>query len=840
CVYYKWGHNCDNNCTANCFNHSCNSTTGICSDGCHGFSDPPYCTKGCHTGYYGRNCSFTCSSTCTMCDSLTGFCSTCIDGYLGNFCEQACGNHTYGQNCTYNCSSFCSVTMDTSKNRCNHVTGVCLYGCVSGYTTSMCSELISSDDPPAGAIVGPIIAVIVVAVLIFVAIILWRRRKAAKRNAAYNGAKSFSQLSNSSQTSDKPLFSNIDNGSQDTSTYTNIEIKLPEDTAIFVSDLPSYLHSHSAEFLKEQYQKIPSPKNVTLDIGLCEENKPKNRFKNVCPYDHSRVHLKINTAKHEGDYINASYIKGFNDEVTFIASQGPNSIVINDFIRMLWEQKVDKVVMLTNLIEEGKVKCDKYWPDETKVKFGDIKLRLISTKTFADYTIRQIEISKKEDASHMFTHFHFTSWPDQGVPSAPWSLVDLEQRVASTSTTNPIVVHCSAGVGRTGTFIGLYNIMRQAEHTGKVDFFKTLTKLREDRMLMIQTAEQYEFLHRAAHVAIVCMGKTISSSEFSDRIKILEDKIFIGQSQVDREFRAVCTAASNCTKEEQQLDDDNNIYQNAEKHERKNRFSGIIPKLVHKPYLARENADMGDYINAVFIPGFQQKDQHFLTQLPLPLTVIDLYRLIVQYKVSLMIVFELDKMDSDKTIGNYLPARYEEPLRCPPFVVHSSLSKQDQLYEEHILNVHSKNEKQDVSHLKCKFADLDAQKWFVLMKKIKSYNIQGNEKIIYMCRNGAEFSGFACTLSLLIDRMDFDSCLTVPLVVGAIKTVRPEVIPTLDQYRTLYHVLEKYVETSTVYTNVGDDFFRKSFSKVKKLTLPEDESENIYNNEDNLNVYSNF
>ncbi|KAH9494733.1 hypothetical protein Btru_017739, partial [Bulinus truncatus] len=361
CVYYKWGHNCDNNCTAKCFNHSCNSTTGICSDGCHGYSDPPNCTTGCHTGYYGRNCSSTCSSTCKgmLCDSLTGFCSTCIDGYLGNFCEQACGNHTYGQNCTYNCSSFCSVTMDTSKNRCNHVTGVCLYGCVSGYTTSMCSELISSDDPPAGAIVGPIIAVIVVAILIFVAIILWRRRKAAKRNAAYNGAKSFSQLSNSSQTSARSNTVACPDEMTESSHESEFidpvfEPKVNQNTVACPDEMTE--SSHESEFIDPVFEpkKIPSPKNVTLDIGLCEENKPKNRFKNVCPYDHSRVHLKINTAKHEGDYINASYIKGFNDEVTFIASQGPNSIVINDFIRMLWEQKVDKVVMLTNLIEEGK------------------------------------------------------------------------------------------------------------------------------------------------------------------------------------------------------------------------------------------------------------------------------------------------------------------------------------------------------------------------------------------------------------------------------------------------------------------------------------------------------
>ncbi|CAL1541407.1 unnamed protein product, partial [Lymnaea stagnalis] len=248
------------------------------------------------------------------------------------------------------------------------------------------------------------------------------------------------------------------------------------------------MYSHTNEFFTTQFKKVPAAKNATTEVGLSEHNKLKNRYKNICAYDHSRVHLEINTAKNEGDYINASYVEGYHTNEKFIASQGPTKHMINDFIRMLWEQRVDKVVMLTNLIEEGKRKSEQYWPDDGDVPFGEIHVRLISAHTFADYTIRNIELSKRNEATQIMTQFHFTSWPDQGVPTVPWGLVEFEQLVSAHPTTRPIAVHCSAGVGRTGTFIALHNVLREAEAMGHVDFFKTLTKLREARILMIQTA----------------------------------------------------------------------------------------------------------------------------------------------------------------------------------------------------------------------------------------------------------------------------------------------------------------------------------------------------------------
>ncbi|CAL1544883.1 unnamed protein product, partial [Lymnaea stagnalis] len=136
-------------------------------------------------------------------------------------------------------------------------------------------------------------------------------------------------------------------------------------------------------------------------------------------------------------------------------------------------------------------KCDPYWPDENEMTFGEIRVRLAAAQVFADYIIRRLQFYLDSHPMHPVTQFHFTSWPDKGVPENPWALVDFEQRVAATATKRPIVVHCSAGVGRTGTFIALRNVMREAEDTQQMDFFTTVAKLRQDRTMMIQTAVRF-------------------------------------------------------------------------------------------------------------------------------------------------------------------------------------------------------------------------------------------------------------------------------------------------------------------------------------------------------------
>uniref|UniRef100_A0A2C9KWW3 Protein-tyrosine-phosphatase n=1 Tax=Biomphalaria glabrata TaxID=6526 RepID=A0A2C9KWW3_BIOGL len=175
---------------------------------------------------------------------------------------------------------------------------------------------------------------------------------------------------------------------------------------------------------------------------------------------------------------------------------------------MLWEQKVEVVVMLTKLVEHARFRCEKYWSDSGETMFGAFQVSLVSAQSYTDYTIRTFKLQKNQERRHV-VQFQFTSWPDKGIPDSPWALVDFQRRVSALKTTSLPVVHCSAGVGRTGTYIALQNIVNQAMTTGHMDFFNTVVRLREDRTHMVQTAEQYVFLHQAAYVAI--LSQTASS-----------------------------------------------------------------------------------------------------------------------------------------------------------------------------------------------------------------------------------------------------------------------------------------------------------------------------------------
>lgn len=593
--------------------------------------------------------------------------------------------------------------------------------------------------------------------------------------------------------------------------YYNTATTRASSTSIAVDNLSNFMASHNKTFFQQQFSAIPVNTNATTVIGMSEENVHKNRYKNICTYEHSRVQLKTNKGKKHGNYINASHIQGYEGQQKFIASQGPTKVMLADFVRMLSEQDVEVVVMLTNLTEEGKKKCEQYWPEENEIKIGDIKIKLATTQVFADYTIRRLQLVQDRRPEKTLTQFHFTSWPDKDVPTTAWSLVDFEQRLSTISSNKPIVVHCSAGVGRTGTFIALHNIIREAMDTGSMDFFTAVQKLRNDRMCMVQTADQYEFLHRAALVAIICMGTSVTSHNISDRMKILENTKKQGKTQLELEFNSVCSICDDSTEHSDQLDKQpyRNFYVG---NKLKNRFQNILTKEDSRVILTDSSndndEDQEDYINAVFMPSFTKKNQQILTQLPLPTTVTDFWRMVIQYKVTFVVAFEVDLMATDSTIGRYFSMNKDDEISVPPFKIKTVKASSGILWNKQNLTVttdtHSQKE-HHVTQVTCKGipTDQNLEDILDLMKKVRISSPIGEGRTVLMCRNGADYSGLVCAMSLLLARMDNDHHLTVPLVVGAMKAVRPQVIPTVHQYKLLYQVLKLYSDSNNVYNNYG-------------------------------------
>ncbi|XP_013866300.1 tyrosine-protein phosphatase non-receptor type 2a [Austrofundulus limnaeus] len=241
------------------------------------------------------------------------------------------------------------------------------------------------------------------------------------------------------------------------------------------------------------------------EVAKLPVNRTLNRYRDVSPYDHSRVKLENS----ENDYINASLVSVTEAGRAYILSQGPLRNTCGHFWLMIWEQRSKAVIMLNRVIEKGSEKCAQYWPtsEELQMSFTDtgFVVRLLSEEDQSQYTIRLLELENtKTGESRKIYHFHYTTWPDFGVPESPASFLKFLFKVRESGSLGPehgpSVVHCSAGIGRSGTFALVDTclvLMDKRKSPSSVDVQKVLLGMREYRMGLIQTSDQLRFSYMA-------------------------------------------------------------------------------------------------------------------------------------------------------------------------------------------------------------------------------------------------------------------------------------------------------------------------------------------------------
>uniref|UniRef100_A0A3Q3WFT3 Uncharacterized protein n=1 Tax=Mola mola TaxID=94237 RepID=A0A3Q3WFT3_MOLML len=271
-----------------------------------------------------------------------------------------------------------------------------------------------------------------------------------------------------------------------------------------LDDFDAYYKEMSKDSAYKFSLQFEELKSVGLDLSHDAAdlpiNRPKNRYTNILPYDFSRVKL-ISIHNDEGsDYINANYIPGYKHAKEYIATQGPLPETRNDFWKMVLQQKSPIVVMLTQCNERRRVKCDHYWPfTDEPVMYGEISVEMLSESESPEWTIRKFRLGYADESQDVL-HLNYTSWPDHGVPTvnAIESILQFVHivRQQANRTKDPIVVHCSAGVGRTGTFIALDRLMQHIREHEFADILGMVSEMRSQRLSMVQTEEQYVFIHQ--------------------------------------------------------------------------------------------------------------------------------------------------------------------------------------------------------------------------------------------------------------------------------------------------------------------------------------------------------
>ncbi|CAL1682553.1 unnamed protein product [Lasius platythorax] len=321
----------------------------------------------------------------------------------------------------------------------------------------------------------------------------------------------------------------------------------------------------------ESLQQLECRHLFSRKEGLRPENRAKNRYKNILPFDHTRVRLKDVDPNIPGaDYINANYIKNeegdpinSGGDVTsfgkcYIATQGCLSNTIQDFWHMIYQENTRVIVMTTKEVERQKNKCALYWPEEGEVQYGnEWKVRAVSRTSTADYTLREFLLQGSKpnfSESRRIYHYHFQAWPDHGVPSDPGCVLNFlhdvnarQESIATSLASNnqnvacigPILVHCSAGIGRTGTFIVIDMILDQIKRHGldcEIDIQRTIQRIRSQRSGMVQTEAQYKFVY----LAVLHYIETVSQ-----RMQAEQKSLQLGREYTNIRYKSETNASVN-------------------------------------------------------------------------------------------------------------------------------------------------------------------------------------------------------------------------------------------------------------------------------------------------------
>uniref|UniRef100_A0A4W6C3R3 Receptor-type tyrosine-protein phosphatase F n=1 Tax=Lates calcarifer TaxID=8187 RepID=A0A4W6C3R3_LATCA len=572
-----------------------------------------------------------------------------------------------------------------------------------------------------------------------------------------------------------------------------------EHPPIAISDLADHierLRANDGLRFSQEYESVDPGQQFTWEHSNLEVNKPKNRYANVIAYDHSRVILTPVDGVPGSDYINGNYIDGYRKQNAYIATQGPLPETLSDFWRMVWEQRTCTIVMMTRLEEKSRVKCDQYWPSRGTETFGMIQVTMLDTVELATYNVRTFALYKNGSSEKReVRQFQFMAWPDHGVPEYPTPTLAFLRRVKACNPPDagPMVVHCSAGVGRTGCFIVIEAMLERMKHEKTVDIYGHVTCMRAQRNYMVQTEDQYIFIHEALLEAATCGNTEVPARNLYAHIQKLT-QIPPGETvtAMELEFKKLANSKAHTSRF---------ISANLPCNKFKNRLVNIMPfestRVCLQPIRGVEGSD---YINASFIDGYRQQKAYMATQGPLAETTEDFWRMLWEHNSTIVVMLtKLREMGREKC-HQYWPA--ERSARYQYFVVDPMAEYNMPQYILREFKVTDARDGQSRTIRQFQFTDWPEQgvpktgEGFIdfigqVHKTKEQFGQDG--PITVHCSAGVGRTGVFITLSIVLERMRYEGVVDLFQTVKMLRTQRPAMVQTEDQYQLCYRAALEYL-----------------------------------------------
>ncbi|KAJ7369444.1 hypothetical protein OS493_038944 [Desmophyllum pertusum] len=578
------------------------------------------------------------------------------------------------------------------------------------------------------------------------------------------------------------------------------------------------LHANGDLLFSQEYSALRPSSDFTWNATLAQENRYKNRYNNIVAYDHSRVHLTP-----------------IQEKKAYIATQGPLPETVDDFWRMVWEQGTKTIVMVTNVEERGRVKCHQYWPTKGGEAYGDIQVTLTQTVELSDFTVRTLCLKKANSRSERtLNQYHYTIWPDHGVPTCATSVLTFVRKAsgANPPDAGPMVVHCSAGVGRTGTFVVVDAMLQRIAAEKSVDVFGFVMSLRRDRNIMVQVEEQYVFIHDVLLEAIHSGYTEIRASDLRSHIKnLMQVNSASGQTEMDEEFIRLGRGS---TAPQSKFQNANMAY-----NKTKNRYANVLAFDDTRVKLGVITGIEGsDYINANFVDGYMMRRAFIATQAPIPDTIPDFWRMIWEQESSTVVMLSKETESGKVKVHRYWPAKH--PANIGTLVVEMT---NEMVYDDYTMReIKLTNTKETASRVIRQYhytgwpdvgspdsgtglIDLigQVQRWqqqsgqyhyhctlqcpffvsFWALGASTASNLASEQVPRWRKRRdaGVGRTGVFCALSILIERLKSEGVVDVFQTVKQLRSQRPAMVQTKDQYEFIYSALSEYLDSFDAYSN---------------------------------------